>query len=299
MVAILERKIMAFYESAWRDLKTCGKTLAQFFERLQSNVDYLKGNLVQGGLVRRLPFGNRTDRVNGGMFTRCIYRRIEGTFSDIVLDDTYDYRDRFLELRGFVSFDSVVATNGVPTSKQSRLRIPGQLDDNLIGRYRTIYDDGTHPIMTRNVGPIKTSNLIDMTTAYNPWADTPGVPPTNYTPDAESRIFNVFYTSGGLLEAPRIFDLFNNEVELPFCRIRCEDAHTMGVETYQDNGEWKRRPKAGPGAWVFLYARQSDGALMTTLLNHTDVVENINDLNVNPDPDPNLVAMNLNLVVTA
>jgi len=288
---------MGFTSTAWTKLKTMNLTLSDWVNTLNDNVNSLFQGLVRPRLVRSKPFGERTDRDRGGAFTKTFYRGLYAFspgFPTIELDITHDYRQRFIELRGFFAYQNLLSGSG------NLDRLPGGAERAWVGRYKYIYEDlnpvftPSQPIFRRNISPIKTSGLIDDDDNYEPKIDP-------YVPYPESRIMKCFFSGGGLNSAPKPFDMFTYEVELPLVVIKSEDTSTAGVEILDPNSDpIKVTPIALEGAYIIIYARQSDGALMVTLINHKDIVENRSNLTIDGTPSASPpVIFNICLDVTA
>ncbi|RME56160.1 hypothetical protein D6779_11050 [Candidatus Parcubacteria bacterium] len=208
------------------------------------------------------------------------FKFVDGSDSETTIDDTIDWRNRLIVIRGFIA--------GTGDSL-NRTRLPGYTDDRAIGSYQyhfpaghTVYmgsfDVGCGPIRL----PLSVSTSADTIVDKPEWSDAGYVYPVvlsgqNYDPKIESRMNLFMYTGDGMYRRPKLFDLW--ATQLPIKRVTSEDTQVVAIEdsgsddeyppgsgNYKDIYQAKYFPDE---ALVLIYADYTSGVLKMTAYDPT------------------------------
>ena len=99
---------MGFTREIWTAIKTMSPTFKTIFDQISGNVDFLDSALPQAGPAENPVLGRNSNLHDGGSHHILITEWIDASTSGIDLDDTIDWRRRFVVVYGFIH--SAIAT---------------------------------------------------------------------------------------------------------------------------------------------------------------------------------------------
>lgn len=223
---------MGFTREIWTAIKTMSPTFKTIFDQISGNVDFLDSALPQAGPAENPVLGRNSNLHDGGSHHILITEWIDASTSGIDLDDTIDWRRRFVVVYGFIRYSS------------SNSYLPHAANAWTIGR------------------PTE-QNTADAQHSYQWYGGRAGLGNELY--NAESRVRHSWFTGDGVVSGGtdvRQVDPFYYLSEMPFLRIPSEDTHDP------DCPENFNPPPDMHGSFVFLYVDSLNGRLRCKLGNY-------------------------------